>query len=269
MNARRTLLVRRWPALLLALVASIALLGVACGADDDDAEAKAEVEAALQAAADAWNGQDVEGLLTAFTDKGLLETFDATREEAREFLPEFIGDPPAEFRLISVEVSGDTATTVTDEFFGNIGNRFENTWLNQDGAWLWDGERAVAGEAPVGATVVDLALTEFSFRFDAEEITSGNIAFDVSNIGGEMHEVALVAVAPDLDIEQAIQSEEGFEDLVEGLVGVAGPYDPGTDTTIVFTEALAPGRYAMLCFVETADGTPHAALGMINEFTIQ
>ena len=76
-----------------------------------------------------------------------------------------------------------------------------------------------------------------------------------------------MSVPEDLDIEAAILSGEepaGIED-----VGIGGPWDPGTDTTAVFTEPLAAGRYAMLCFVSDAEGVPHAALGMINEFTIE
>jgi hypothetical protein len=37
-----------------------------------------------------------------------------------------------------------------------------------------------------------------------------------------------------------------------------------------FTINFAPGNYALLCFVEDpASGTPHFALGMVEEFTVQ
>ncbi len=70
-----------------------------------------------------------------------------------------------------------------------------------------------------------------------------------------------------ITIEDALGEEGPPEDV--SFLGVGGPWDPGTDTTLVFTEPLEAGRYAMVCFVEDADGTPHAFLGMTSEFTVQ
>ena len=93
------------------------------------------------------------------------------------------------------------------------------------------------------------------------------MAFNISNVGGDHHEVALAQLPEGMALEEAI----GMEGPAEGveLVGVGGPWEPGTDTTLVFTEELEAGRYGMFCFVEAADGTPHFALGMVAEFTVQ
>jgi hypothetical protein len=37
---------------------------------------------------------------------------------------------------------------------------------------------------------------------------------------------------------------------------------------VVLTEALGPGRYAMVCFIPAPDGVPHALKGMVSEFTV-
>ena len=80
-------------------------------------------------------------------------------------------------------------------------------------------------------------------------------------------EAAVVRIAGDEPLQALFASEEGFESIE--LVAVAGPYDPGTEATVVFTESLSPGRYALLCFVEDPEsGLPHVALGMFSEFEV-
>jgi len=116
-------------------------------------------------------------------------------------------------------------------------------------------------------TAIDLNLTEYAFNFDESEITSGDIAFNVSNIGGEEHQVVLAKFPEDLDVEEAIRSEEDPEGIE--AVGEVDPLDPGADTSFLFTEPLEAGRYVMVCFVEAADGEPHALKGMWAEFTIE
>jgi len=81
--------------LVIGLVTALAL--GACGGDDE----KGEVEAAVRAVANAWNQRDVEGLLARGTDEWLQEEFEGTREELRQFLPEFMGEPTFTVRKIS------------------------------------------------------------------------------------------------------------------------------------------------------------------------
>ena len=256
----------RWLVVVLGVGLGALFLGTACGGDDDgDVVA---IEAALQATVDAWNGAEIEGFLAGFTDSGFMAEFDAPKDAGREFLPDFIGDPPITLGSVEINVSGDTATAKADEFaFGRVLEPTTFSLINQEGAWLIDDAEDFAASIPDETIAVDLVLTEYAFNFDASAITDGNVAFNVSNIGGSEHEVALLAVPDGLDLEEAI----GMEGPAEGvsLVGISGPWDPGTDTTLVLTEPLEAGRYAMFCFVEDADGTPHFVLGMVDEFTVQ
>ena len=43
---------------------------------------------------------------------------------------------------------------------------------------------------------------------------------------------------------------------------------PGGDDEEVITFDLEPGTYALLCFIPSADGTPHTALGMHAELIV-
>ncbi len=273
-------------AVAIGLVAVLALLVASGCGDDDDNGGGDETPVAtedesggvadeqairdlVETAAAAWNAGDIDAFLGQFTDAGVLAAFDAPREAAMEFLPDFIGDPPISAgELTNLSISGETATADAAEFaFGIVFDPVTFSFLKSGDAWLLDGEEDLAVELPEGVTAVDLSLLEYQFAFDASEITSGNFAFNVSNIGGEQHEFVLVSVPADADIGEGISQEE-FPDDFE-VKAVAGPWDPGSEAVVVFTEELSAGRYALVCFVEAADGTPHAFLGMVNEFTIE
>jgi len=255
--------------LLVAVVAGLALFaGTACGGGGGDGDA-AEVEAALRAFAEAWNGKDVEGLLALVTDNFISEQLEgATREQAAEALPEFIGETPIENLEISdVEVSGDTATAIFEFTEGKVVTRESHSLLKEGEAWKLDSEEKEAVEIPDDVTAVDLQMTEYQFIFDENAITDGNIAFNVSNIGSEQHFAFLAKVPEDLDIEQALQSPEQPEGVED--IGGTDPLDPQGDTTLVFAEVLEAGRYVLLCFVQAEDGEEHALKGMVGEFTIE
>ena len=100
-----------------AIVIAAMLLSAACGDDDE-----AEVEAAVQAAFDSWNAKDLDGVLAAFTDAGLISVFGEEGqpvEEVKFGLEFFVGEPlitNAEYSGTTVE--GDTATTEVQAVFG-------------------------------------------------------------------------------------------------------------------------------------------------------
>jgi hypothetical protein len=260
---------RIWLGVLVALIGALVAFGAACGGDGDgDDGDSAEVEAAIQAVIDAWNGKDVDAFLAAVTDAFLQEEFEVSRADAAEELGGFIGDPPITLGEFSnTQVSGDTGSTEAVVYFANAGAPNRLSVVREGDVWLLDATEQVVGEVPEGTTAVDLTLTEYRFTFDAEAIADGNVAFNVSNIGGEQHEVAMGTIPADAEVEELIRSEEepeGFE-----FVGFVDPLDSGAETTMLFQEPLGPGRYLMVCFVEAADGEPHAFKGMWAEFTIE
>jgi uncharacterized cupredoxin-like copper-binding protein len=255
--------------LLAGMTLSLAIFGAACSEDDgggDSAEA-GDVEAAVQGAAAAWNGEDIEGFLALFTDNALAVMFDSTREELTTGLAEYpIGEPAWTVDDFSdTEVDGDHATTKATFYMGRAGSPEIFSLVQQDDAWLIDNREPTTGDTG-DATAADLSTSEYAFIPETQDVTDGNVAFNVSNVGGEEHEVFIAKVPEDLDIEQALQSEEqpeGVEDI-GSIVGLL----PGTEATLLFQDDLTPGRYALLCFVSNAEGTPHAFLGMIGEFTV-
>lgn len=258
-------------AVLLPAFALLFILGAGCGDDGGggDDEASADVQAAVEATVDAWNASDVEALLAQFTDAGLLSSFEApSREEAAQFLPDFIGEQAITLGELEVTVDGDAATVEAKQWaFGGLLDPTRLSLVKEGDSWLIDAEEDLPNEIPEGTTAVDLKTLEYQFDFDESAITSGDFAFAVENIGGEDHFAELSRIPVDLDIEQALQSEE--EPAGVEVIGSTDPIEPGGEATMVFTEPLAAGRYVLLCFIEAADGEPHAFKGMVGEFTIE
>ena len=224
-------------------------------------------EASTRAAVKAWNDKNIAGFLAGWTDAGLMQEFEAPRAELAKFLGEFIGDPPIVLRSITnVTQSASTASARVELAFGAIIEPSQVGFALKDGVWQLDSFVDQPAAIPAGVTAVDLSLQEYAFVYNKAAAAGGNIAFRVKNTGKEDHEVGLVKLAAGVNIFDAIQSEnepEGIE-----MIGFGGPYDPGQETTVVFTQALAAGRYALVCFIESPAGVPHAFLGMLSEFTV-
>ena len=116
-------------------------------------------------------------------------------------------------------------------------------------------------EIEEGAARVDIVATDFAFA--AAPVEAGRTSFVLTNEGTEAHFLLLVKLAEGVTLEQFMSSEE--EGLAEGVwdTNIAAA---GDDEAV--TLDVQPGNYAMVCFVPTTDGTPHAMLGMQYEFTV-
>ena len=248
------------------------LLSAACGDDDDGGEA--EVEAAVHAAFDRWNARDVDGFVAAFTDAGLISLFGEEGhpvDEVKAELEFFVGEPPItniEFRETTVD--GDTATADMQMAFGMALDASCFTLVRQDGTWKIDREDNIAVEIPDGTETVEAETYEFAFNIDTEALAAATepVAIAMDNIGAQPHELAIIRVPADADVLALFESAGGPE--IE-LIGQEGPLEPGESLNLVFTQALEPGRYVILCFLpdisEGPEGTPHVFKGMLAEFT--
>jgi hypothetical protein len=120
--------------------------------------------------------------------------------------------------------------------------------------------------APATRTV-DVSATEFAFDVP-EEVTGGVVEMRFTNTGGLPHEFALARIEEgktEADVKAVIESGGEPPEWAEDLAGVPGL---STGQSINVTRTLEPGSYVFLCFFPDAEGTPHAALGMYELFTI-
>lgn len=125
----------------------------------------------------------------------------------------------------------------------------------------------------VGVTAID-----YAYEADLEGLEAGQVAFDFSNEGTELHEMALIRINDDTteSIEEllALPEEEAEAKITFMGVSFATPGDGST----MYAD-LDEGRYVMICFIptgttsfedaETADGPPHFTQGMVTEFTVE
>ncbi len=230
-------------------------------------------DAAIKASVDmtvaAYNRKDVDGFLNGFTVEGALNEFDEdTIEAVRAGLPEFIGDPPIVKTVLSNVVStGPTSANGTlDLFLGSLIERHQYQFLLVGGIWKINGGPIVEYPVPAGTSVVPVSLKEFNFSFDKSAVAGGNIAFRGTNNGTQFHEIALAKIPTNANLQELLETEEdvpGFEFI--GAVFMA----PGESASMVFSQPLSAGRYAMVCFIpDEKTGTPHAFLGMVSDFTV-
>ena len=250
-----------------ALATALALAGAACGDDDDDAEGS-------DTTAEAAGGDEA-----AFCD-ALVELTLAFNQP----------EPP----------SGDAVAPLTDALEVMEANAPEDL-ADEVALMVPVAEAALAGDPEAfdddAAQAASLAVDGFAFEecgAETGEISTVDYAFEgipetvpaglnivrVTNEGGELHEVVLLrrnddvtAAFPDLlslpqEEAQSMVSQAGFT-----FVG-----EPGA-TAYLYAD-LEPGDYAAVCFLPVGatdfgaleglgeDAPPHAAQGMVAEFTV-
>ena len=245
------------------------VLGAAGLSTTRDAAAQEEgaIEATVQAAVNAWNARDVGNFLNYWTEKGFEAEFGFPRSDIPQ-VSEIIGDPPIIASTVeNIAVTDGTATADVSLNFGPFSENAHWSLILEGGRWKIDDTASIAPEIPAGATVVDVQLDEYEFTYDQTAIAAGgNIAFGIENIGEESHELVLFQITTDAPFLDLLQSEEEEPEGIEFLG--AGEADPGESSAVVLSEPLEAGRYGIVCFFPSPDGTPHAFLGMVSEFNV-
>ncbi len=116
--------------------------------------------------------------------------------------------------------------------------------------------------------VVPVSLADYRIEVPAE-IPAGPTRFVATNVGREEHHMTLVRLA----------EGQTFAALIADLVAdpvvalgkyelVPGPQSVGPGGTQAIDVDLQPGAYVALCVIPDAAGVPHAAKGMITQFTV-
>ena len=128
------------------------------------------------------------------------------------------------------------------------------------------------GETPANT----LTVTEVDYGYELEgEPEAGTVTFAMENTGEEIHMIAVCKVKGDASITEvtdAAQADEesAFGEVCEeqsGIDGAGGIQAPGTAYEVTVTD-VEEGRYVAMCFIPDAEGTPHLALGMAEEFEV-
>jgi hypothetical protein len=268
----------RHPALALLVVAvGLGTTASACGGDDGRSDTTVAVEATVQAAGAALAAGEVEAFVPLWTDDGLQQVFSETTGTFAERSGYYVRakqwtlGPPSQ-----THVSGTTATTVAALSFRLVGAPRRFSLMSEGGAWKIDGAELTTVEVR-DARLVEVAVGTFPMALDASSIGDGDIALNVRNATGDIHELDIMTVPRSKDVASFFAHPELEAALPEGrsmpdgmdFIGGISRIAPGATVTVLFGHALPPGRYVLFCNVEDASGQPHAQLGEYTEFTVE
>jgi hypothetical protein len=250
----------------LALVLAIALLASACG-DDQGGEVEGAGAPGAGATEAATNEEFCQSVVSAETavlaassggDPGDLEGLLETVEETT---PAELEDQMA-IVLAAVRQAmedRDDSAFETEEFASNE---------EEVDQWVADN---------CGFEAVEVTAVDYAFEGVPETLPAGITTFAFSNEGKEVHEMLMVRYKdPSTTIEELLElSDKEAQKKIVFLGASFGP--PGASDTE--NKDLAPGKYALVCFVPVgstsekaarkADGPPHVARGMSAEFTVE
>lgn len=137
--------------------------------------------------------------------------------------------------------------------------------IEQDGFVKFDEEQYLPEEIQGEQVVVDVGSIDFAFQLDQTTLTNAPyVILRGHNEGTVAHEMIVVRLPAGATVEQALsgQVSESQIDFI-GQVTMA----PGASDDLVLVN-LDPGTYTLFCLIAEPDGTPHAAMGMVAQFTI-
>jgi uncharacterized cupredoxin-like copper-binding protein len=125
-------------------------------------------------------------------------------------------------------------------------------------------EESPSASASASASELTIEASDFAFKAPAET-PAGVTRIVVNNVGKEDHQAQVAQIAEGKtfdDLTAALQQPDPGAAL-SMLTLSGGPTGVAPGATVATTSNLAPGQYAFLCFVESPDGVPHIAKGMI------
>jgi uncharacterized cupredoxin-like copper-binding protein len=123
--------------------------------------------------------------------------------------------------------------------------------------------------APVAAPprVIQIAAHDFSYTMP-DSLPAGVYTFEMTNDGREEHHAVFLRLEQGKRLADLLAAMRPDAPFPSWAVFIGGPEGPTPGRTARATMPLAPGRYAVLCFIPSADGAPHFAKGMTKEFTV-
>jgi plastocyanin len=142
------------------------------------------------------------------------------------------------------------------------------------GAWpLAATARQTTASAPAAAAraAVSITIMARDYSFDAPDaVSAGPVSFVLQNEGQEEHHAQFVRLNDGVTLEQfgaALRQGPAAAFPLVTFRGGPSVTRPG-QASFEVTLDLEPGTYMMLCFIESPDGVPHLAKGMVRPLAV-
>lgn len=138
---------------------------------------------------------------------------------------------------------------------------------NHDGASTAE-QQAASPAATTAPNVVTITAKDFSYDAPAT-IPAGLTTIRLVSNGQEMHHATLIKLEDGKSVDDFAKAMQKPGPLPTWMVEVGGPNPPHPNGGVAeTTQMLEPGNYVIVCFVPSADGTPHIAKGMMRPITV-
>ena len=124
-----------------------------------------------------------------------------------------------------------------------------------------------ARESTPASRVVTVTASDFAFQAPAT-IPAGLTTFRLVNRGPELHHLQLVKLEGGHTVEELVAGASHAGPPPPWVTFMGGPNTPVPGGESQATLNLAPGSYALLCFIPSADGVPHLMKGMVKPITV-
>lgn len=127
------------------------------------------------------------------------------------------------------------------------------------------GTGATGATGLAGGTQTVTAV-DYSFRIDGS-LPSGPSELVLENDGEEPHEMLLMQLDEGKTVDDVLAAVEA-EEPPQWVTMVGAAFARPGQTSDPLAAQLGSGTYVLACFVETKEGVPHAALGMLEEIQV-
>ena len=124
-------------------------------------------------------------------------------------------------------------------------------------------------KAPYRAPAGSMTITAWDYAFDAPDTAvAGLTEITLINKGPELHHVQLIKLGAGKKLSDVYAALQAGGPPPAWAIEAGGPNAPAPGATAVASVELEAGRYAVICFIPSPDGTPHVMKGMAREIVV-
>src|SRR5437660_10888204 len=124
---------------------------------------------------------------------------------------------------------------------------------------------------PTGPNLVTITATDYAFGMP-DTIPAGLTTFRLVNQGKELHHASLVRLGDGksvVDFQTALVTAMKNHTPPPAWMGfTGGPNAVTPGDTATATQTLEPGSYLFVCWIPSANGTPHVMKGMLRPVVV-